>query len=154
MSFVIGRAAVVLDTVTAAAAGSADRLWYGGLHRRMIQNNGGRFITKEQIGRQGSAQMVDVLRSIPSLEVLVGAAIAYGDSRTLRVRLCHPLSIRGPCWTSIYLNGMRVEGESIQNLNPAEIEGIEVYSSGAVPAQFSSSMGAACGVIAVWMTAR
>jgi hypothetical protein len=152
VSFVIGRAPVVLETVTATGVSSADRLWYGGFHQRMSENNGGRFITAEQIDRQRWVQMVDLLRSIPSFEVIVGAG--GGDSRSFRVRLRHPLSIRGQCWTNIYLNGMRVEAESIQNLNPAEIEGMEVYTHGAIPAQFSSSMGSACGVIVIWMKAR
>lgn len=151
VSFVIGRAAVVLETVTATGVGSADRLWYGGFHQRMDENNGGRFITAEQIDRQRYVQMIDLLRSIPSFEVIVGAG---GDSRSLRIRLRHPLSIRGHCWTNIYLNGMRVEAESIQNLNPAELEGVEVYTNGAAPAQFNSSMGGACGVIVIWMKAR
>ena len=161
VSFVIGRAPVVLDTVTATGVGSADRLWYGGFHQRMAENNGGRFVTAEQIERQRPVQMVDLLRSIPSLEVLVGASTEtprreneYGDSRSLRIRLRHPLSIRGQCWTNIYLNGMRVEAESIQNLNPAELEGLEIYTTGAVPAQFNSSIGGACGVIVIWTKAR
>ena len=54
----------------------------------------------------------------------------------------------------MYLNGMRVEPEAIQNLNPAELEGIEIYTGGVIPPQFSSSMGSACGVIVIWMKAR
>lgn len=152
VSFVIGRAPVVLETVTATGVGSADRLWYGGFHQRMEENNGGRFITAEQIDRQRYVQMIDLLRSIPSFEVIVGAGA--GDTRSFRIRLRHPLSIRGQCWTNIYLNGMRVEAESIQNLNPDELEGVEIYTTGAVPAQFNSSMGGACGVIVIWMKAR
>jgi hypothetical protein len=153
VSFVIGRAPVVLETVTATGVAREDRLWYGGFHQRMAENNGGRFITAAQIERQRPVEMVDLLRSLPSFEVLVGAS-TDGDSRSLRVRLRHPLSIRGHCWTNIYLNGMRVEAESIQNLNPAELEGMEIYTNGAVPAQFNSSMGSACGVIVIWMKAR
>ncbi|WP_420127973.1 carboxypeptidase regulatory-like domain-containing protein [Longimicrobium sp.] len=151
VSFVIGRSAVVLETVTATGLGAEDRLWYGGFHQRMDERNGGRFITAEQIDRQRFMQMIDLLRSIPSFEVIVGAS--GGDSRSFRVRMRHPLSIRGHCWTNIYLNGMRVEAESIQNLNPAEVEGVEIYTS-AIPAQFNSSMGGACGVIVIWMKAR
>jgi hypothetical protein len=47
-----------------------------------------------------------------------------------------------------------VSGESIQSINPAEIEGIEIYAHSAVPAQFASSMGSACGVIVIWTKAR
>jgi hypothetical protein len=152
VSFVIGRAAVVLETVTATGVGETDRLWYGGFHQRMAENNGGRFLTAEQLERQRYTQMVDLLRSFPAFEVIVGAG--GGDSRSFRVRLRHPLSVRSQCWTNIYLNGMRVEAESIQNLNPAELEGVEIYTSGAIPAQFNSSMGSACGVIVIWMKAR
>lgn len=154
VSFVIGRAAFVLDTVTATTAGREDRLWYGGYYQRLRENRGARFITKEQIRRQQIVAFADVLRMIPSLEVQIGPASDFSDSRTLRVRLRHPTSIRSQCWSTFYLNGMRVEAESVQNLEPAEIEGIEVYTSAAVPAQFNSSMGSACGVIVVWTTVR
>lgn len=154
VSFVIGRAPVVLDTVTAAAAGREDRLWYGGFYQRLAENQGGRFITREQIGRRGVQQLSDLLRTVPSLEVGVGAAGDFRDSRLLRVRLRHPLSLRSQCWSVFYLNGMQVEPESVTNLNPAEIEGIEIYTNAAPPAQFNTSMGAACGVIAIWLTAR
>src|SRR5687767_14830312 len=63
VSFVMGRAAVVLETVTATGVGSADRLWYGGFHQRMSEHNGGRFITAEQIDRQRFVRMIDLLRS-------------------------------------------------------------------------------------------
>ena len=71
----------------------------------------------------------------------------------MRVRLRQALSFRD-CWSIFYLNGIRVDSESVQNLNPTEIEGIEIYTNGVVPAQFNSSMGASCGVIVIWMKAR
>lgn len=155
VSFVIGRAAVVLDTVTATTshAGDADRLWYGGFHQRLAQNQGGRFITREEIDRQRHIQLQDILRQVPSLGVQIGARSDFSDSRLMRVRLRHALSFRD-CWSIFYLNGMRVDSESVQNINPAEIEGIEIYTNGVVPAQFNSSMGAACGVIVIWTQAR
>jgi hypothetical protein len=156
VSFVIGRAAVVLDTVTASATsvGDADRLWYGGYYQRLSENRGGRFITKEQIDRQRYKEVVDVLRSVPSLEVTMMSAHNWSNPGRLLVRLRHPVSIRSECWTIFYLNGQQVEPESVEGINPAEIEGIEVYTHGAVPAQFNTSMGAACGVVVIWLTAR
>ena len=156
VSFVIGRAAVVLDTVTATATsvGDADRLWYGGYYQRLSENRGGRFITKQQIERQRYKELVDVLRSVPSLEVTQMTSHNWSDPGRLFVRLRHPVSIRAQCWSRFYLNGQQVEPESVEGLNPAEIEGIEIYTHGAVPAQFNSSMGSACGVIVIWMTAR
>jgi hypothetical protein len=157
VSFVIGRAAVVLDTVTATAAtsvGDADRLWYGGYYQRLSENNGARFITRQQIDRQRYKEMVDVLRSVPSLEVSQLSASDPQNPGRLFVRMRHPVSIRSQCWSRFYLNGQQVEPESVEGINPAEIEGIEIYTHGAVPAQFNSSMGSACGVIVIWMSAR
>lgn len=153
VSFVIGRSAVVLDTVTATSVGSEDRLWYGGFHQRMRENQGGRFITHEQIDRQRHVQLADLLRQVPGLEVQIGARSDFSDSRLMRVRLRQPLSFRD-CWSIFYLNGMRVDSEAVQGINPAEIEGVEIYTNGVVPAQFNSSMGAACGVIVIWTQAR
>jgi hypothetical protein len=155
VSFVIGRAAVALDTVTATttSVGDADRLWYGGFHQRMRENQGGRFITHDQIERQRYGQLQDILRQIPSLEVQVGARSDFSDSRLMRVRLRQALSFRD-CWSIFYLNGIRVDSEAVQNLNPTEIEGVEIYTNGVVPAQFNSSMGSACGVIVIWTKAR
>lgn len=155
VSFVIGRAPVVLDTVTATAAtarGDADRLWYGGYYQRLAENRGGRFITKEQIERQRNVELADVLRMVPSLEVTTAASNNWANPGRLFVRLKHPISIRNHCWTLFYLNGMQVEPESVEGLNPAEIEGIEVYTNGNIPAQFNTSTGAACGVVVIWMT--
>lgn len=156
VSFVIGRGAVVLDTVTATttSVGDADRLWYGGFYQRMAENRGGRFITRQQIDRQRYAEMVDVLRSVPSLEVTMATSHNWSNPGRLFVRLRHPVSIRSHCWSIFYLNGQQVEPESVEGINPAEIEGIEIYTHGAIPAQFNTSTGAACGVIAIWMQAR
>ena len=156
VSFVIGRAAVVLDTVTATATsvGDADRLWYGGFYQRLAENRGGRFITRQQIDRQRYVELVDVLRSVPSLEVSMASSHNWSNPGRLFVRLRHPVSIRNHCWTLFYLNGQQVEPESVEGINPAEIEGIEIYTNGAIPAQFNTSMGAACGVVVIWMTAR
>lgn len=147
VSFVIGRPPVVLETVTALGINPADRWWYGGFHDRMARNSGGRFITAEEIERWHYIEVVDALRSIPALEVVYGG-------RGPRVRLRNPVSIMSQCWTSMYLNGMRVDGEAIHNLPAADVEGIEVYTRGDAPAQFNSSMGAACGVVVVWTKAR
>ena len=151
--FMIGRPMIGLDTVAVVSPGAADRLWYGGFHQRRSENQGGRFITHEQIERQRYVQVQDILRQVPGLEVQIGPRADFSDSRLMRVRLRQALSFRD-CWSIFYLNGMRVESEAVQNLNPTDIEGMEIYTNGAVPAQFNSSMGAACGVIVIWTQAR
>ncbi|HEX6368316.1 MAG TPA: carboxypeptidase regulatory-like domain-containing protein [Longimicrobium sp.] len=145
--FVIDRPAVVLDTVTAVGISPADRWWYGGFHARMARNSSGRFITAKEIERWNYIQVADALRSIPSLEVLYGPGGPY-------VRLKYAVSLRSACMTMMYLNGMRVDQQAINNIPAADIEGIEVYTRGDAPAEFNSSMGSACGVVVVWLKAR
>ncbi|HEX5871221.1 MAG TPA: carboxypeptidase regulatory-like domain-containing protein, partial [Longimicrobium sp.] len=146
VSFVIGRR-VVLDTVTAVGISAADRWWYGGFRQRMRRNAGGRFITAEQIERWNYRQVADALRSVPSLELVY-------TPRGPRTRMRHPVSILTSCWTNMYLNGMRVDQEAVQHIDAADVAGIEVYTRGDAPAEYNSSMGAACGVVVVWLRAR
>jgi Carboxypeptidase regulatory-like domain/TonB-dependent Receptor Plug Domain len=146
VSFVIGRR-IVLDTVTAVGISGADRWWYGGFRERMRRNVGGRFITAEQIERWNYRQVADALRSVPSLEMVY-------TPRGPRTRMRHPVSILTSCWTNMYLNGMRVDQEAVQHIDAADIAGIEVYTRGDAPAEYNSSMGAACGVVVVWTRAR
>jgi hypothetical protein len=146
VSFVIGRP-VVLDTVTAVGITWANRRRYGGFHERMSRNASGRFITAKEIERWNYIVVADALRSVPSLEVV------YGPGGP-RVRLRYAVSLRSACLTMMYLNGMRVDQEAINNIPAADIEGIEVYTRGDAPAEYNSSMGAACGVVVVWTRAR
>jgi hypothetical protein len=148
MTFVIGRPAVQLEAITVEAQGNtrADRLWHGGFYERMRQRGGGRFIARQEIEQWRPTHVSDLLRRIPALDVRVGQVAG----RRLAVRLRQALSIRGQCWSMFYLNGMPVESEAVDMLDPDDIEGIEVYTTGAVPAQFNA-VGSACGVIAVWL---
>ena len=146
VSFVIGRP-VVLDTVTAVGISWADRRRYGGFRDRMRWNIGGRFITAEQMERWNYRQVSDALRSIPSLEMVY-------TPQGPRTRMRHPVSIRTSCLTIMYLNGMRVDQDAVQYIDAADVAGIEVYTRGDAPAEYNSSMGATCGVVAVWTRVR
>lgn len=148
MTFVIGRPAVHLEAITVEAPGNtrADRLWYGGFYERMRERRGGRFIGRQEIEQWKPTHVSDLLRRFPALDVRVGQV----SGRRLAVRLRQALSIRGQCWSMFYLNGMQVESEAIDTLDPDDVEGIEVYTTGAVPAQFNA-VGSACGVIDVWL---
>lgn len=147
---VVARAAVVLDTVVARAAEPEPFHRYGGFYQRVRQRGAGAtYFVREDIERSRPVHLADILRRVPALEVQVGGEDGWGGSRVLRVRLRHAMSFRR-CLTIFFLDGMRVEPESVQELGPEEIEGVEVYTHGAIPAQFNSVGGSACGVVAVW----
>lgn len=144
VAFVIRRTPVRLDSVTVHAG----RDTYGGFHDRMRQRGGnGRFFSRENIEAMRPQTIADLLRRVPNLEV-----IAEGG-HSLAVRPRQALSIRSGCWSNFYLNGMRVEADAVVGLSPENIEGVEVYTHGSMPAQFSA-VGSACGVVAVWLRTR
>lgn len=144
VAFVIGRVPVRLDSVRV----EANRDAYGGFYARMRQRGGsGRFFSRENIEAMRPQNAADLLRRVPNLEV-----VAEGG-HTLAVRPRQALSIRSGCWSSFYLNGMRVEGDAIVGLAPENIEGVEVYTHGSLPPQFGG-VGSACGVVAVWLRTR
>ncbi len=150
VSFVIGKAPVRLESlqVDARANSREDRLWYGGFYQRKnARGTSGRFFAREQIEREQPQSIAEILRRVPSLDVREFAG------RRLVVRPRAQLSIRTPCYSTFFLNGMRVEVEAVEALDTSEIEGVEVYANGGVPAQFNV-VGSACGVIAVWLRAR
>lgn len=143
VSFVIGRAAGQVDTGAQPAAGA-----YGGFYERMGKRGGnGRFFSRERIDELKPQSVADLLRRVSSLEVRAegGAGLA--------VRPRQALSIRTGCWSTFYLNGMRVEGDAVVGLNPLDVEGVEVYTHGSVPAQFNA-VGSACGVVGIWLRSR
>ena len=148
-SFVIGRR-IVLDTVTAVGIGRADRLWYGGFRQRMRWNIGGRFITAEHIERWNYYRQVaaDALRSVPSLEMVY---TPRGPRTRMRHPGLHPHQLLDQHVPERHAGGpggrpahrcRRRRGD--RGLHPF----------GDAPAEYNSSMGAACGVVVVWTRAR
>lgn len=96
----------------------------------------GRFVTRAQID-SFPAPYVSHYLARAGLRVT-------GDAGTARV------TSRG-CELSIFLDGMRVEAASVNDLvSPVDLEGIEIYRSelDALPIEFSSRQG--CGAILLW----
>jgi hypothetical protein len=116
---------------------------------RMRRRNSGRFITREQIERRNPIITADMLRNVPGLRV----AMVRGQAV---IEAAHPTSFQdflggGRCLANIYIDGMLVGNSAINSITPAEIEGFEIYTNtAAIPAEFNSSQGAACGVVVIW----
>lgn len=147
---VISRRAVVLEEVEVTAPARDEHLRFGGFYERMQRRAGGRFIAREQIERTAPTHLVDLLRTIPSLDVQVGGGGGMGGSRALRVRLRQQMSVRSPCEAVFYLDGMQLDAASVQEVEPRDLEGVEVYAHGNAPARFNSVAGSTCGVIVLW----
>lgn len=105
------------------------------------------FIDRPRIDRQRPMQLTDLLWGAPGIRVVpmrsfIGVAYVPQIHRTSAY-----------CPMTHYVDGMEFE-PSEQGINadvrPAEIEALEVYQPGQVPAQFSSARSAACGALVIW----
>ena len=100
----------------------------------------GRFITRAEIERRNPMRTTDILRTVPGVAVYTSGGMA-----TVRYR-------SAPCAPEVYLDGMPLSGQfDYDAIAPSTIEGIEVYSTSTVPAEFRRSFGrTSCGTVLLW----
>jgi hypothetical protein len=104
----------------------------------------GYFITRKDIDDRQPRVLSDMLRRVPGLRVdcSAGGCVVTSFEQTQ--------NMSGGCPLQLFLDGAPYSGE-IDQLTPAQVEGIEVYrsSSSAIPPQFNTG-NSMCGVIAIW----
>lgn len=112
-----------------------------GFRERARQDAFGTFLTRDEIEKRHPLRTTDLLRTIPGVQLLPA-----GLGGRFAVRM------RGGCAPAVYLDGMRVRlaGMTIDDLvQPLDLEGIEVYRTGAeVPGEYS--FGSGCGAVLIW----
>jgi len=148
MKLLIDPAPIPLREVVATGARpSYDR--NQGFYDRLKKKRAGRFITREQIERRQPGTTADMLRAVPGLRVkLLNGQYVIEASHAMSLS---DVKATEGCHANLYLDGARIDYTSINSIPPKEIEGMEIYANGApVPAEFNSSEGAACGVVAIW----
>jgi hypothetical protein len=106
----------------------------------------GSFITRDDIERRGAISTTDLFRAIPGVQVMwdgMGYVVQMTRSATA-----------GSCPVQYYIDGapfLSAGNDLDQIVNPHDIEGIEIYKSGAeTPAQFQGAGGSPCGTVVIW----
>lgn len=110
-----------------------------GFYRR-AENSPGHFITREEIAESHAPRTSDILRRVPGLDVTARP----GFDRT-------PITMgrRKGCVPEFYVDGARAPYFNVDNLQPVDIAGIEVYRGNSeVPVEFKHEDR--CGVIVLW----
>lgn len=106
---------------------------------RRAANGPGYFITREDIEDRPIARPTDILRRVPGLDI--------GARRGGRTPVT--MGRRDGCVPDFYLDGARAPYFDIDNLEPMDIAGIEVYRGNSeVPIRFKHRDR--CGVIVIW----
>ncbi len=115
-------------------------------HRK--ETMAGFFLTRADIEKRNPLNLSDMLRLMPGA-VLVPHSV--GGAATLRfARAAMP---GRDCPPQYFVDGVMTYAMNIDDFDPSDIEGIEVYSGPSrVPPQFNDTRvgTAACGVVVVW----
>ena len=138
----LGHSPILLEPIIVRARADEG---LAGFRDRMARGAFGRFLGPEDLERRGASRASDLLRMMPGVRIEQGAP---GSALVV---------MRGgaaQCLPDIYIDGMRMrqfrESSVDAFINPATLEGVEVYNSAAqVPSVFSSSFNQ-CGVVAFW----
>jgi hypothetical protein len=122
-----------------------------------LENGLGHYITRDQVEARNPARVTDLLRDLPGITVSGGSVGNRPKIRMVR-------AANRNCATQIWVDGMLVNARGLgpsrslspmdyridDVVNPASIEGIEIYRGlSTVPAEFLNR-DADCGVIAIW----
>ncbi|HVF40113.1 MAG TPA: carboxypeptidase regulatory-like domain-containing protein [Gemmatimonadaceae bacterium] len=129
-----------LDTVNVAVAeNSAIRAF----NERRKRHSSGHFIVRSDLEKRMFAYTSEALRAVPSLILRPNPR----GGNIVRIRGCRP---------ALYLDGVQIMNAELDEVTrPADIEGIEVYSSAAGgPVQYADRFGRSCGIVLVWTRSR
>jgi hypothetical protein len=143
--------AVLLDSVKTLAVGETPDLLRHRSFENRRQNGFGYFVTAQQIADMHVLSADEIMRRVPSLQVLVKHTRS-GDSvmvasRRGRVSLETGANEKPVCTLDVFIDGRRSDVSDIQMIAPSLIHGIEVHSVATMPAEYHASQ---CGAVLVW----
>jgi len=109
----------------------------------------GRYLTQADIARHRPIVTSDIFRTVPGVRLDRGPmGETYISMRGIFASRCAP---------AVYLDGHYMRGLSADDIiawvSPDEVAGIEIYSAGMVPPQFTPGMSG-CGSIVIWTQQR
>ena len=106
----------------------------------------GRFFTTKDVERLHPAEISDLLRQAPTLD------LSTDNEHNVKIRMRGDAA---PCTPAIFLDGKQLVYWTLADLNslvqPDELVGMEVYTPSMTPAEFRTKVG--CGTIVVWTRA-
>jgi hypothetical protein len=106
----------------------------------------GTFFTREDIVRENPRSLAHLLRRFTRMRV---QSADFSRTAPVSGRSYYRPNTRG-CVPMIFLDGVQAEGFDLDNLDPENVEGLEVYKGASeVPPAFNRSAGL-CGAVLIW----
>jgi hypothetical protein len=109
----------------------------------------GQFITRKEIEKRDPSNLSDMMRLVPGARLL---PVRGAGGRSL-LRFSRAMMAPGrDCPPQYWVDGVMAYGMNIDDLNPRDIEGIEIYQGASVvPAEYNNHLGTTiCGVVLIW----
>ena len=109
----------------------------------------GWFITRAEIERRHPTNLSDLLRTLPGVRVTLGSD---GKARLRMGRAITGPANRVDCPVEYVVDSVRPALFNLDDMNPMDVEGLEVYSgAAAIPSELAAHNGnSSCGVIVIW----
>jgi hypothetical protein len=139
------QAAVPVPGMETKALAPMDQLKTFYAHRASA--GGGHFIVRADIEEKKPERLTDMLRSIPGIDLFSNPA------RQQKVRMARSnLGAFGDCPIEYWIDGVRAEGFSLDEMAPQDVEAMEIYAGpAALPPEYRTTHGTSgCGTIAIW----
>jgi hypothetical protein len=153
-------APVAVQGVTAVGRSEVRSLAMGGFYRRREAGNGS-FLTREDIEETRAQRTSEIFRRVRGVRVVPAGrgqfklqTVRYGMSLS-QVGVSRTSSARergatGGCEMLVYLDGVQVQLNGIDDIRMDHIEAIEVYrGAGEIPPEYRIT-NASCGVVVLW----
>ena len=104
----------------------------------------GNYMTRDEIEKREAREFADIVRMMPGVTIQT-----RGGRKVIRFNRG---SQRSDCPPQYYVDGMRIENMSPDEMTPQDVEAIEVYSGPATtPPQFAPKFNSyTCGAIVIW----
>jgi hypothetical protein len=102
---------------------------------RRRRGMGGRYLTQDQIDAAVGANLNTLVRRLG----LQADQVVWNHSGR-----------RGRCTLTAFSNGFHVRGDTVTNVDPLQLAGVEYYTGPSIPVQYRTGTNAQCGVILFW----
>jgi hypothetical protein len=148
LTFAMSRVVQTLATVAVNEKALANSPMLAAFERRRLLGSGSsRYVTREDIEQLRPLRLSDVIRTIPSVTLMMDGTKAIPMNR-------RGISLGGlGCGYQVGVDGHLMEGGfDMNSVDPAEVYGVEVFPGPAtVPMEFRSSRrSSGCGLIMIW----
>ncbi|MDQ8154511.1 MAG: hypothetical protein P3B98_07595 [Gemmatimonadota bacterium] len=158
LTVALAGAVMVLDTTRVTTA-AVSPMFAGFDGRRLRGAGSASFITREQIEKQLALRTVDIVRRAVSVRIVDSSGVLLVSSSRGPKTIISGTGKGGkgndlaPCVMRVAVDGMMREwGYSVDDIDPKEIHGVEVYPGPAtIPSEFSGMRkDAYCGLVMIW----